>query len=155
MDPAPAPHRGHRKQGSVGSTETEGTRKSLGRKSSKLSFGKRSRDREPSLRGQDKDKELPGRPSGGAALSITPSSASSSFFHVSHAQGAQPDAARSDTLEPPSATGTVVAEDASVKDGVATNGQARSHSPTASKVLPPIPRDFAAQPQTQVQAIYA
>ena len=43
---APASHRGHRKQASAGSAETEATRKSVQRKSSKLSFGKRSRDRE-------------------------------------------------------------------------------------------------------------
>lgn len=147
VDPAPPPQhqRGHRKQGSAGSNETEGTRKSLGRKSSKMSFGKKSRDREPSIR-EGKEKELPSRPSGGTALSMTPSSASSSFFHVSsHVQG-QGEATRSDTLEPSSAGGTVVAEEASMKDGASsTNGQAptRSHSPSASKILPPIPRDFA------------
>ena len=138
----PPTQRNHKKQGSVGSNETEGTRKSLGRKSSKMSFGKKSRDREPSIR-DGKDKELPSRPSGGGALSITASSASSSFFHVSSQGQGHSEATRSDTLEPSSAGGTVVAEDASVKDGASTNGQVRSHSPTASKILPPIPRDFA------------
>lgn len=121
--------RGHRKQGSTGSNETDGTRKSVARKSSKLSFGKRSRESRDT-----KEKELPSRPSGGTVLSMTPSSASSSFFHVSSHAPMQPaDATRSGNLD--------AGEDStSVKDV----SSARSHSPTASKILPPIPRDFAA-----------
>ena len=126
VDPAPTPtHRGHRKQGSIGSNETEGTRKSIARKSSKLSFGKKSREREKDREG--KDKELPSRPSGGTILSMTPSSASSSFFHVSsHAQTTE--GGRSDVLEP-------------VPQSPEEPGAPRSPSPAASKVLPPIPRD--------------
>lgn len=121
--------RGHRKQGSTGSNETEGTRKSIARKSSKLSFGKKSREREKDREG--KDKELPSRPSGGTILSMTPSSASSSFFHVSsHAQSTE--AARSDVLEP-----VPQSPDETVP---------RSPSSAASKVLPPIPRDYAQVP---------
>lgn len=128
IDPAPPTmHRGHRKQGSTGSNETEGTRKSIARKSSKLSFGKKNRDREADRDG--KDKELPSRPSGGTILSMTPSSASSSFFHVtSHAQPT--DSTTSDAPE-------VVPDD----------GVPRSPSPAASKILPPIPRDYVPQSQ--------
>lgn len=125
----------HQKHSSSGSAETETTRKSIARKSSKLSFGKRSRDRgeKPS---ESKEKELPSRPSGGTVLSMTPSSASSSFFHVSSNAHGTADPARSDTLE-----------------ATASHGEeqsARSHSPTTPttvKTLPPIPRDFA--PTTQ------
>ena len=165
VDSPHTPQRGHRKQGSSGSGETETTRKSITRKSSKMSFGKRSRDREKVVdatikdRGavagaavvaavsvpgaSEREKELPSRPSGGTVLSMTPSSASSSFFHVganSHTQ--QSDAARSDTLEATASHGGGIGgggEDASL----------RSHSPTASKNLPPIPRDFAQQGQHQ------
>lgn len=122
--------RGHQKQGSSGSAETETTRKSIARKSSKLSFGKKSRDRE---KGPDtKEKELPSRPSGGTVLSMTPSSASSSFFHVSSNAHGPVEAARSDTLEATTSHGEDPAR--------------RSPSPTASKILPPIPRDFAPAP---------
>ncbi|KAI0804686.1 hypothetical protein BC629DRAFT_1663832 [Irpex lacteus] len=122
--------RGHRKQGSTGSDETEATRKSIARKSSKISFGKKSREKDR----DGKDKELPSRPSGGTVLSMTPSSASSSFFHVSsHAQPTE--ATRSEVLSLPQST----EESTPVP---------RSPSPAASKVLPPIPRDYAAPPQT-------
>ncbi|THG96595.1 hypothetical protein EW026_g5259 [Hermanssonia centrifuga] len=132
VDPASTP-RGHRKQGSSGSGETATTRKSIARKSSKISFGMRSnKEREKDRDG--KDKELPSRPSGGTMLSMTPSSASSSFFHVSASNTpSHAEAARSDALE-------------------ATSYQseepiALSPSPTSSKILPPIPRDFATVPQ--------
>lgn len=133
MDQAPASmHRAHRKQGSSGSNETEATRKSLARKSSKLSFGKKSKEREKDREG--KDKELPSRPSGGTILSMTPSSASSSFFHVSsHAQNTE--AGRSDMLDP-------------VPQSPDEAGPPRSPSPAASKVLPPIPRDYGHAAQT-------
>lgn len=148
LEPAAQPPRGHKKQGSVGSNETEGTRKSLGRKSSKMSFGKRS-NREASIR-EGKDKELPSRPSGGTVLSMTPSSASSSFFHVSsHVQG-HGEATRSDHLEQVATAGTstttsaTTEQDTTLKDSASANGQPpRSHSPAGSKILPPIPRDFA------------
>ncbi|KAI0795861.1 hypothetical protein C8Q75DRAFT_711179 [Abortiporus biennis] len=119
--------RSHRKQSSIGSQETEGTRKSINRKTSKISFGK-NKDRESHKEGNGKEKELPSRPSGGTILSMTPSSASSSFFHVSsHAHAAE--AARSDTLDAP--------DDHPQPP--------RSPSPAASKILPPIPRDYAHQ----------
>ncbi|KAI0084545.1 hypothetical protein BDY19DRAFT_898273 [Irpex rosettiformis] len=122
--------RGHRKQGSINSDETEATRKSIARKSSKISFGKKSRDKDR----EGKDKELPSRPSGGTILSMTPSSASSSFFHVSsHAQPTEGN--RSEVLSIPQST----EESTPVP---------RSPSPAASKILPPIPRDYAAAPQT-------
>ncbi|KAI0338743.1 Pkinase-domain-containing protein [Trametopsis cervina] len=131
--PPPLPiQRGHRKQGSNGSNETEGTRKSIARKSSKLSFSKKGREREKDRDG--KDKELPSRPSGGTILSMTPSSASSSFFHVS-SHGQPTEAGRSDMLE-------------SVVNGGEEPPAALPASPAhgASKVLPPIPRDYAAVP---------
>ena len=126
-----SPSRGHRKQPSVGSADTETTRKSIARKSSKLSFGKKSREREKTQESSVKEKELPSRPSGGTGLSMTPSSASSSFFHVSSNAHGTADAARSDLLE------AAAGEDHS----------ARSSSPTTSKILPPIPRDFVPTPQ--------
>jgi serine/threonine protein kinase KIN1/2 len=141
VEPQSAQSRGHRKQGSTGSNETDGTRKSIARKSSKLSFGRRSKngaDRE-SIR-DGKEKELPSRPSGGTVLSMTPSSASSSFFHV-QGHGAAGGETTRDTLEH-SVTAALPAAD----DGASVTGQPRSHSPSASKILPPIPRDFA---QTQ------
>lgn len=131
IEPVPPQQRGHKKQGSSGSNETDGTRKSIARKSSKLSFGKKSRTE--SIR-EVKEKELPSRPSGasGTVLSMTPSSASSSFFHVQgHAGG---ESSRVDTASV-------------VEDGASVNGQQRSHSPASSKILPPIPRDFAPAPQ--------
>lgn len=148
VEPQPTQPRGHRKQGSAGSNETDGTRRSIARKSSKLSFGKRSRtggDKE-SIR-EGKEKELPSRPSGGTVLSMTPSSASSSFFHVQgHAAPASGGETTRETLEHSAASATTTAAgNASVgDDGASMNGLPRSHSPTASKILPPIPRDFAA-----------
>ena len=139
--PQPAPTRSHRKQGSTGSNETDG-RKSIARKSSKLSFGKRSKGE--SIR-DGKEKELPSRPSGGTVLSMTPSSASSSFFHV-QGQGAGAACGAEttrDTLEHSVASATTAV---TADDGASVNGQPRSHSPTASKILPPIPRDFAPAP---------
>ncbi|KAI0922430.1 hypothetical protein AcV7_005966 [Taiwanofungus camphoratus] len=130
---APPPsERRHRKRGSAGSNETDTTRRSIVRKTSKLSFGtKGNKDKDQTA----KDKDLPSRPSGGTILSATASSASSSFFHVSsNAHTATGDAARSDTLEAP----LVQPEEPPM----------RSQSPTKGKILPPIPRDFAASPQS-------
>ena len=56
VDSPHTPQRGHRKQGSSGSGETETTRKSITRKSSKMSFGKRSRDREKVVDATIKDR---------------------------------------------------------------------------------------------------
>lgn len=135
----------HRRRGSVGSNETSKTPRSLVKKASKLSFGVKSRDRE-SIREKESelttpDKDLPNRPSVGTALSATPSSGSS-FFNVS------------------STAHTILAEGSRHPEGNGTmttiaspldESQAlRSHSPTKSKVLPPIPRDFGVTPQIQV-----
>lgn len=168
VQPEPTPRRSqHRKQGSTGSHETDTTRKSIVvRKGSKISFGIKNKEREKEKEkeregaGSMKEKELPSRPSGGTVLSMTPSSASSSFFHVSsHAQNAD-----STRPEPAVAAATV--------DGTAVNANAnadvvvaissspqpsvtplspipddpippRSQSPASSKVLPPIPPDSA------------
>jgi len=129
--PRPSEHR-HRKHGSDGSYEAETARRSLNKKTSKLSFvGRSPKSRERDS--QPKDKELPSRPSGGTILTATASSASSSFFHVSSNAHSATVEARSDTPE-------------------ATNGQpeetpSRSPTPAKGKILPPIPRDFAASPQ--------
>ncbi|KAL6303634.1 Pkinase-domain-containing protein [Sparassis latifolia] len=123
--------RQHRKRVSIGSHETDTTRKSIVKRPSKISFGTKAskeKDREA------KDKELPSRPSGGTILSATASSASSSFFHVSSsAHSATVEAARSDTLEAIS--------------GPPDESPSRSQSPAKGKILPPLPRDFAASPQ--------
>ncbi|KAI0072260.1 Pkinase-domain-containing protein [Panus rudis PR-1116 ss-1] len=130
----------HRKQGSNGSHETRDppesatTRKSMTRKSSKLSFMKnrdkeREREKDASSTHHSNNKELPSRPSGGTVLSMTPSSHSSSFFHVSSNTHTL-EATRSDALD----LGTSPEQDSAVP---------RSPSPAASKILPPIPRDFA------------
>ncbi|KAF7328752.1 Non-specific serine/threonine protein kinase [Mycena venus] len=137
------PQRHHHQQASSGSGDTPASptpRPSLVKKVSKLSFGirgrDRSRDRELSV---DKEREASGRPSG-VTLTTTPSSGSSSFFNVtSHQPIAAP--------EP---------RPAPVANGVAPTNLAmdvdrppsRTASPVSvkSKVLPPIPRDFAASP---------
>ncbi|EPQ53024.1 Pkinase-domain-containing protein [Gloeophyllum trabeum ATCC 11539] len=142
----PQPQRSsHRKQGSGGSTDTGTgtTRRSIVKKASKLSFATRSkellRDRTEKEKGKDresstdKEKDLPSRPSGTTMLTATASSGSSSFFNVS------------------SNTHTVVAEPQStVTDAASTMGAddttPRSASPAPSKVLPPIPRDYASTP---------
>lgn len=131
VETAPTPtQRGHKKQGSTGSNETEATRKSIARKSSKLSFGKRSKERE------GKDKELPSRPSGGTILSMTPSSTASSVLHVS-SHASITEGGRSDVLEP------------SFQGPEDTASLPRSPSPAASKILPPIPQEqIPASPHT-------
>ncbi|OCH90369.1 Pkinase-domain-containing protein [Obba rivulosa] len=130
---APAPtERRHRKRGSSDSNETGTTRRSIVKKNSKMSFSSRNKDKER----EPKDKELPSRPSGGTILSATASSASSSFFHVSsNAHTATADPARSDTIDAISAS---LPEDLNPPI---------SQSPAKPKILPPIPRDFAASPQ--------
>ena len=155
--PTPSPRK-HRKQGSGGSGDSGGTTRRIVRKASKLSFGMNRKDKDKDRTGEssvngsthrEKDKELPGRPSGGAGpgpgpgpttntFGATQSSGSSSFFNVSsNAPTVQPDDA-SATLQPD--------EDSPGR---------RSHSPARTKTLPPIPRDFvaagAATPQQQQQ----
>lgn len=120
----------HRKQSSIGSYDTESGKKTVTRKTSKLSFGMRSnKDKEKDRGEHGKDKELPSRPSGGTTLSMTPSSHSSSFFHVSNTTHT-PEPIRPDALD----QATVVPEN---------EQPPRSVSPAASKILPPIPRDYA------------
>ncbi|KAH7920346.1 Pkinase-domain-containing protein [Leucogyrophana mollusca] len=134
----------HRRKSSIGSNETGVTPRSLVKKASKLSFGVKSKDRErESIKEKDQeqgqpDRDLPYRPSVGTALSATPSSGSSSFFNVS------------------SNTHTILAEGARQPDSNGVRPETpqeenttRSHSPAKSKVLPPIPRDFASTPQPQ------
>ena len=149
------PHGHHQQMISSISTETSPvtpSRQSIIKKASKLSFGiKREKDKDKGKERDhdDKERELPGRPSGGAAtLAPTHSSASSSFFNVSsnptavphgeaHTNGSTTLSAHPDGFPPHHA-----------QDG---SSSPRSHSPTAhstlshkSKVLPPIPRDFVA-----------
>ncbi|KAK0452922.1 uncharacterized protein EV420DRAFT_1273545 [Desarmillaria tabescens] len=117
VDPSPR----HQQQSSSGSGGEPSTpRPSIVKKASKLSFGVKKKEREPSM-------ETPSRPSGTTTLTTTPSR-SSSFFNVSTNNTVVPSengvtaspSVEIDVSPPP-------AESASVK----------------SKVLPPIPRDFA------------
>ncbi|KAI5999071.1 hypothetical protein EDD15DRAFT_130493 [Pisolithus albus] len=150
----------HRRRGSSGSNETGITARSLVKKASKLSFGVKSRDRErESIKEREQqlpqqqniepapgavvDKELPHRPSVGTVLSVTPSSGSSSFFNVSsnaHTVLATPEAVRHHHQQEHNNVPTAAP---------AFDEQAifRPHSPAKGKLLPPIPRDFAAVPQ--------
>ncbi|KIJ62403.1 hypothetical protein HYDPIDRAFT_114497 [Hydnomerulius pinastri MD-312] len=130
----------HRRHGSSGSNDTGITPRSLVKKASKLSFGVKSKERErESIKEKDQDQVNPERPSVGTALSATPSSGSSSFFNVS------------------STAHTVLAESSRQHEANGASSAAsphdeqtlRPHSPTKSKVLPPIPRDFASTPQPQ------
>jgi hypothetical protein len=141
VDRPSTPQRHHHQQASSGSGDTPAAptpRPSLVNKVSKLSFGirgrDRSRDRDLSV---DKEREASGGPSG-VTLTRISSSSSSSFFNVtSH----QPIAAPEPKLAP-------------VVNGVAPTNLAgdvdrppsRTASPVSVKVLPPIPRDFAASP---------
>jgi len=126
----------HRKQGSSGSHESGTHRKSMARKASMLSFGKSRKEREQTKErekdrdvGSQHDKELPGRPSGGTAITTTASSGSSSFFNVSNTHTITA-AVQDDTLS------TVHAEETP-----------RPHSASSkSKTLPPIPRDLSSVP---------
>lgn len=130
-DSPPSRRSQHRKQSSIGSHDAESTKKTVTRKTSKLSFGMKSNKEKEKDREHGKEKELPSRPSGGTTLSMTPSSHSSSFFHVSNTTHT-PEPIRSDGL------------DQAVATAAAENDQPpRSASPAASKILPPIPRDYA------------
>lgn len=133
----------HQKRGSSGSNDAGQSRRSMARKTSKLSFGLSNKDR-PSIEEKEKEKdktegekgherELLTRPSGDPTLNTSPSSGSSSFFNlVSNAQSVLADANRSQ--EPNGATVGTSTEDTTP----------RSQSPAKAKILPPIPRDFAA-----------
>ena len=123
----------------TGAEDTPQARKSMVRKTSKLSFGLGSRDR-PSTADTVKangEKELPTRPSVGAAtLATSPSSGSSSFFNVSStaAHTAPADGIRLADLNGTTSTATPVAAE-----------EFLSH-PAKSKHLPPIPKDFTSPP---------
>lgn len=141
QDTPPTPSRGHRKQGSSGSNETP-PRRSIVKKSSKMSFGLGSRDRSKITdKDKEKDKELPSRPSGTATLATSASSGSSSFFNVSsHTHTILADGTRSTELNGASAAGSATEE-----------ASPRSPTPAKTKILPPIPRDFAS-PNPQVSS---
>lgn len=132
----------HHREGSSGSNETGITPRSLVKKASKMSFGVKSKDRESNKEKEHEcnavEKDLPHRPSIGTALSVTPSSGSSSFFNVSsNAQTVLTEVSRHQDAN--NVTGTMAHEEHLV----------RSQSPGKSKGLPPIPRDFSATPQLQ------
>lgn len=103
------------------------------RKTSKLSFGlgnkdrpstedKENKEKEKGKEGEkENEKELPSRPS--ATLTTSPSSGSSSFFNVSNAHNLL---SQQET------------------NGATAGTSAEAQSPPKAKILPPIPRDFAA-----------
>jgi hypothetical protein len=128
----PTPRNSHSQQVSSGSGDT--SRPTIVRKASKLSFGlKRDKHKEREASGG----EHPGRPSGVTTLGTTPSSGSSSFFNVSSNQTVV-------VPEHPPAPNGVSATSPEID--VTPPSPSRTHSPTLStksKVLPPIPRDFA------------
>lgn len=133
----------HRKQGSSGSDEKTSTiSRRVAKRPSKLSFRVRGKDREKEKEKEggttaEKEKDLPSRPSGATTLTATPSSESSSFFNViSHNNPAADTNTRSET---DSATATV-----QTSEDVPTPVPASP--PSASKTLPPIPRDYAGSP---------
>jgi hypothetical protein len=134
QDPPQTPSRGHRKQGSSGSNDAPPSRRSIVKKTSKLSFGLGNKDRPKTAdKDRDKDKELPSRPSGTTTLATSPSSGSSSFFNVSsHTHTILADGTRSTELNGATAAASPIEETPS-----------RSQTPSKTKVLPPIPRDFA------------
>ena len=136
QDTPPTPSRGHRKQASSGSNDATPPRRSIVKKSSKLSFGLGTRDRPKSAekekekdKDKDKDKELPSRPSGTTTLATS----SSSFFNVSsHTHTILADGTRSTDLNGATTAGSATEE-----------ASPRSQSTHKAKILPPIPRDFA------------
>ncbi|KAF9483696.1 Pkinase-domain-containing protein [Pholiota conissans] len=155
VDPQTPRNTHHNQQSSFTSGDTSPmtpvqSRPSIVKKASKLSFGmkrEKGKEREQSIdkpKEHEKDKENLGRPSGGT-LMTTASSGSSSFFNVSSnhtvvaPQEHQP---QTNGLSP-----TVQYADSEAIPP-------RSHSPAVSnkgKVLPPIPRDFAARPTSPQQ----
>ncbi|KAJ7218870.1 hypothetical protein B0H12DRAFT_327087 [Mycena haematopus] len=141
----PPRQRHHHQQTSSSSGDTPVSRPSLVKKVSKLSFGirgrDRSRDRDVSV-DKERERETQGRPSG-VTLTTTPSSGSSSFFNVaSHQPIVAPEPKPAAT---PIANGMAPATLALDGD---TTPPPRTASPVSvkSKMLPPIPRDFAASP---------
>ncbi|KAJ6552054.1 hypothetical protein DFH09DRAFT_1366444 [Mycena vulgaris] len=138
------PRHHHHQQTSSGSGDSPmspTTRPNLVKKVSKLSFGIRrdkSRDRDLSV-DKEREREAPGRPSGATTLTATPSSGSSSFFNVtSHQPIVAPEPKPATT---PIANGTVA-------PALSLDVDVTPPSPASvkSKMLPPIPRDFAASP---------
>ncbi|KAH9920596.1 uncharacterized protein B0H18DRAFT_1023487 [Fomitopsis serialis] len=136
-----SPEQRHRKRASAGSDETSMTRGSIARKTSKLSFGTNRSVKEKEKTPETKEKDLPSRPSGGTTLSATASSASSSFFQVSS------DAHKNAPQE------GVRSENPELSPLPTEDSTPRPTSPTKSKILPPIPRDFAASPQPTLSAL--
>jgi len=136
----------HKKQGSSGSDEKTSTiSRRVTKRPSKLSFRVRGKDREKEKEKEggtpaEKDKDLPSRPSGATTLTATPSSESSSFFNVISNNNLTADThPRSET---DSTTATVQASE-DVPTPIAPS------PPSASKTLPPIPRDYAGSPPPQ------
>ncbi|KAK7039387.1 Non-specific serine/threonine protein kinase [Favolaschia claudopus] len=138
----------HHQQASSSSGEPPTSRPSLVKKVSKLSFGirqNRSRDRDLSV-DKEREREAQGRPSG-VTLMTTPSSGSSSFFNV----GAHQPVAVAPEPKPsatPIANGAAPPNLALDIEAATQAPPPRTASPTSikSKMLPPIPRDFAASP---------
>ncbi|KAJ7187036.1 hypothetical protein C8R46DRAFT_1172012 [Mycena filopes] len=146
--PTTPPQRHHHRQETSSPSDTPMSptpRPSLVKKVSKLSFGIRrdkSRDRDMSAdKEREREREATGRPSGGTTtLTATPSSGSSSFFNVTAHHSPESKAGVM-----PVANGTAAPV---LSLDVDTTPPLRSPSPASvkSKVLPPIPRDFAASP---------
>ncbi|KAF7290694.1 Non-specific serine/threonine protein kinase [Mycena indigotica] len=146
-------HRNHHQQASSSSGEppmsptTNRHTPTLVKKVSKLSFGMRrdkSRDRDRSV-DREREREAASRPSGTATLTATPSSGSSSFFNVSSNQTVIPTSESKSAIPAPTTNGTTEPDpsldvDARPPSRTATPGS------TKSKMLPPIPRDFATSP---------
>ncbi|KAJ2936745.1 hypothetical protein H1R20_g348, partial [Candolleomyces eurysporus] len=149
---------GHQQSPSSNSNDTGRTtptypRQTLAKKASKISFGmkrEKGKEREPSIDKEGRDKESNGRPSLGTTV-LGATSGSSSFFNIPSSTPTgttgqdhqlQPNGISSATF-----TGPKEATSEDDKDMLGTSPP-RSHSPTVSnraKVLPPIPRDFAAR----------
>lgn len=116
-----------------------GVRRSLTKKASKLSFA---------LKGRDRDGSPPKSAYGDASTiasattAVRSDSTSSSLYNVS---------SNAHTVKPEEING-VLAEDMSKTAGSpandATSNSTLDSSPTKGKNLPPIPRDYAPQPQT-------
>ena len=136
----------HRKQGSSGSDEKTSTiSRRITKRPSKLSFRMRGKDREKEKEKEggvpaEKDKDLPSRPSGATTLTATLSSESSSFFNVTSNNNGTTD------TNPRSETDSTAAT-VQISEDVPT--PVPSSPLSASKTLPPIPRDYAGSPPPQ------
>jgi hypothetical protein len=142
----------------AGRTTPTYPRHTLAKKASKISFGmkrEKGKEREPSIDKEARDKETNGRPSLGTTM-IGATSGSSSFFNIPSStptgMSAQDQLPSSNGISSLTFTGPKDANGATEdenKDNLGTGtSPPRSHSPTVSnraKVLPPIPRDFAAR----------